>query len=256
MSIISLLTNNTLSYQWYQNGQKINNAISPTYIVKQSGNYTAEVFNEFEKHYVKSSINILVNNVKPTNILVNTNLFLSLGESISLKADEQGISYTWIPTNTLNYSNQQEVLASPIETTIYKLLIRDLYTCYVATKTVTVMQNLHELSIPEYQMRSSSKIYTPNGDGYNDIFEIEAIKLYPYLTLKLVIVDVLGNIVYQSNHYDNSWIFDYNGKLLPQGTYYYSVYIEGKNEKTGYIRGFFTIPQGKRIKINLKTNII
>ncbi|GGH13006.1 hypothetical protein GCM10011418_12910 [Sphingobacterium alkalisoli] len=58
-------------------------------------------------------------------------------------------------------------------------------------------------------------VFTPNGDGINDYFEIRGIEIYD--RIELVVVNRWGNEVFKSRNYDNKW----NGSNLESGTYYY-----------------------------------
>lgn len=57
-------------------------------------------------------------------------------------------------------------------------------------------------------------VFTPNGDGQNDSFEIRGILPGKW---NLVICNRLGREVCRSEGYDNGW----NGEGLPAGVYYY-----------------------------------
>ena len=58
-------------------------------------------------------------------------------------------------------------------------------------------------------------IFTPNGDGVNDLFVINGIEFCE--NPALIVKNQQGKIVFQSRHYENNW--DANG--MPNGTYYY-----------------------------------
>ncbi|MFC7526893.1 Calx-beta domain-containing protein, partial [Parapedobacter sp. GCM10030251] len=60
-----------------------------------------------------------------------------------------------------------------------------------------------------------TNIFTPNGDGQNDRFEI--IGLEAFDRAELVVFNRWGNEVYRHNDYDNSW----GGGDIYEGTYYY-----------------------------------
>ncbi len=75
----------------------------------------------------------------------------------------------------------------------------------VATVTVAVAAN--PLRVPN--------IFTPNGDGQNDRFEIEGIEGFD--RAELVVFNRWGNEIYRRNDYDNSW----GGEGIHEGTYYY-----------------------------------
>lgn len=79
-----------------------------------------------------------------------------------------------------------------------------------------------ELFVPE--------VFTPDGDGKNDLFVIKGIS---GRTVKLVVYNRWGSVVYKNDAYDNTWDGVANVKTmvignskLPQGTYYYIVEFE------------------------------
>lgn len=81
-------------------------------------------------------------------------------------------------------------------------------------------------------------IFTPNGDGINDYFEIgygddgrpiNDLSLY-FLSSKLVIFNRWGRIVYESKDYKNDW----DGGNLPDGTYFYVLECKGKTQDYRY----------------------
>jgi len=63
-------------------------------------------------------------------------------------------------------------------------------------------------------------IFTPNGDGENDMFEIYGMQEYPGSTL--VVYNRWGQVVYESKDYRNTW----NGGELAEGVYYYIAEIK------------------------------
>ncbi|MFI5137060.1 MAG: gliding motility-associated C-terminal domain-containing protein [Sphingobacteriales bacterium] len=69
-------------------------------------------------------------------------------------------------------------------------------------------------------------IFTPNGDGKNDVFEIAGLESFP--GSQLIIFNRWGNEVYRAGNYLNNW----NGSGLAEGTYYYILNIR---EHTGSI---------------------
>ena len=78
-----------------------------------------------------------------------------------------------------------------------------------------------ELKIPN--------VFTPNGDGVNDIFEIENILSYP--NSKLVIYNRWGSLIFISDDYKNEW----SGEGCPSGVYFYVFNLEKGDEFKGFI---------------------
>ena len=90
-----------------------------------------------------------------------------------------------------------------------------------------------------------SKVVTPNNDGFNDNFEITGLEGCDF-TFGVKIFNRWGNIVYQSDNYQNNWNGRQDGsgitigsnRELPTGTYYYIVTVSGGTgfkPITGYI---------------------
>jgi len=85
-----------------------------------------------------------------------------------------------------------------------------------------------------------NQIFTPNGDGQNDTFQIDGIEFYP--SSKLTIFNRWGNVVYQKSGYLNDWEGNSNkssigGSALSVGTYFYVLDygIQLQKHKAGYI---------------------
>ncbi|MCP4120316.1 MAG: gliding motility-associated C-terminal domain-containing protein, partial [Bacteroidetes bacterium] len=75
--------------------------------------------------------------------------------------------------------------------------------------------------------------FSPNGDGLNDCFQITGLQKYPYHQLK--IFNRWGNQVYSSKNYQNDWKGDFEGKKLPDGTYFYLLDV-GRKIFSGYMQ--------------------
>jgi gliding motility-associated-like protein/uncharacterized repeat protein (TIGR01451 family) len=90
--------------------------------------------------------------------------------------------------------------------------------------------------------------FTPNGDGINEVFEIEHLEvLYPNFSME--IVNRYGNKVYEYKHNGNpyqtpqwwngysSGKWNFTNDPLPTGTYFYTIYFNNDERKpqTGWI---------------------
>jgi gliding motility-associated-like protein len=78
--------------------------------------------------------------------------------------------------------------------------------------------------------------FSPNGDGRNDFFVIEGLQRFPDNTLR--IYNRWGLDVYKSKNYQNDWDGKWNGKDLPDGTYFYWLRddVTGEVLLTGYVQ--------------------
>ena len=84
-----------------------------------------------------------------------------------------------------------------------------------------------EYEIP-YEPIVIPNVFSPNGDGWNDRFEIANVE---YTTNELTIYGRWGNEVYQTLNYKNTW----NGDGVPDGTYYYVLFLSDEEQYTGHL---------------------
>jgi gliding motility-associated-like protein len=77
---------------------------------------------------------------------------------------------------------------------------------------------------------------SPNNDGKNDVLIIDGLQNYPNHTL--CIFNRWGNEVLRVKNYQQDWTGNWNGQLLPDGTYFYFLRDDDKGDlvKTGYIQ--------------------
>ena len=64
-------------------------------------------------------------------------------------------------------------------------------------------------------------VFTPNGDGINDTYEIP--NLDRYISNQLIVFNRWGNRVFEAKNYNNDW----DGGTLPDGVYYYVLKCQG-----------------------------
>jgi len=81
-----------------------------------------------------------------------------------------------------------------------------------------------------------SKALTPNGDQYNQFFEVTSVKDCGF-NINVKIFNRYGAIIYQNIDYQGDWSGSSHGSALgganqlPTGTYYYVVILEGSGYK-------------------------
>lgn len=77
-------------------------------------------------------------------------------------------------------------------------------------------------------------LITPNGDGINDKFIIKPAILAGE-KYEIIIFNRYGDEVYSNKNYNNDWQGTYEGKQLPEGTYYYIVIDQNGDQFKGPI---------------------
>lgn len=78
-------------------------------------------------------------------------------------------------------------------------------------------------------------VFTPNGDGKNDLFVIP--DLAQYKDTELIIVNRWGGEVYQAKNYQNNW----TGNNIAEGTYFYSLKVKNANGEQEEFKGYLTL---------------
>jgi gliding motility-associated-like protein len=147
--------------------------------------------------------------------------------SATIKATaNNALAYKWYPSAGLDHDDVLNPVASPTESTTYKLIVTSATNC-TAMDEVNV-NVLKKLVVPN--------TFTPNGDGYNDVWEIKYLSAYPNNTVD--VYNRYGEKLYSSVGYSIPWDGKYKGADVPPGTYYYII-----NPKNGrkVISGSVTI---------------
>lgn len=71
---------------------------------------------------------------------------------------------------------------------------------------------------------SFANVFTPNGDGLNDFFDVDCELITDY---NLVIFNRWGNKLYESNDLDQPWDGTNSGSEVPAGTYFFIIKATG-----------------------------
>ncbi|MEM6317523.1 MAG: gliding motility-associated C-terminal domain-containing protein [Bacteroidota bacterium] len=80
-------------------------------------------------------------------------------------------------------------------------------------------------------------VITPNNDGRNDAFRVPCVANQPQSQLK--VFNRWGDLVYESDNYENDWTGTYNGDPLPNGTYFYLLKMSGSPAEP--MQGYFSL---------------
>ncbi len=165
--------------------------------------------------YKQAIINIFT---KPTVSFTNNTVYALANNPIVLTPIfSNAATYQWTPAIYLNNTTTNYPICTPLNDTTYKLKVTSDSGC-VDSNYVRVLV-AKAVKIPN--------VFSPNGDGINDKWDIEFINTYPQSTVK--IFTRAGQLLYSS--FDGSykpWNGKYNGKDLPVGVYYYIIKLTSK----------------------------
>lgn len=176
---------------------------------------------------------VVTSKTVPTlSITANTNsvvagqpVTVAPGSIIQLEAAGAN-SYSWSPPDGIS----DPTIANPTATVTSNI-------SYTLTGTLTggcssqrIVDFVIDAALGNWQ---APNVFSPNGDGNHDMWVIPSITNYPDCTMS--IFNRQGSKVFEQRGYANNWDGMYNGKELPQGTYYYVLGCPDKSPITGHV---------------------
>ncbi|MFO7932465.1 MAG: gliding motility-associated C-terminal domain-containing protein [Bacteroidales bacterium] len=149
-----------------------------------------------------------------TGIHATEDTFLIRGSSVQLNVTGGPFSsYRWEPSTGLNNSSIPDPVASPVDPVLYYVYGTNQYGCEEWDSVfIDVIEDLEVYNV-----------FSPNGDGVNDFFEIENAGRFPDMIVE--VYSRWGDQLFSSKGYDDGsrWDGTARGKEVPVGTYYYVV---------------------------------
>ena len=202
-------------YVWTKNGNSIGTN-SPRLAVNEEGIYTVEVTNNSGCSRIRT-ITVTASNKATFTVDV---VDLIDNNTVTVTATGPGV-YEY----SLDEPNgfwQDSNFFNNVPAGIHVVYVNDKNGCG------TVNQEIIIVGVP--------KFFTPNGDGYNDIWEIKGIVKYPQAQVQLF--DRYGKHLTTLNAINKNWNGTYNGSPLPSDDFWYVLNLgNGKPE----IRGHFSL---------------
>ncbi|MEO8734321.1 MAG: gliding motility-associated C-terminal domain-containing protein [Flavobacteriales bacterium] len=126
-------------------------------------------------------------------------------------AGTPGSAFQWQPDSLVNPAQAQNPSAFVNSTTLFILTVTGVDGCVnVDSVLITV--------VPEVKVPSG---FSPNGDGHNDIWQLDFTNLFPKLEVN--VFNRWGEPLFHSIGYNVPWDGRFDGKLVPVGTYYYTI---------------------------------
>jgi len=125
---------------------------------------------------------------------------------------------------------QTDRLFSELTNGLYNVLITDNQGCDTLLSTVV------EDECPPVEVFTA---LSPNGDGFNETWNILNIEQYP--DNKVFVYDRWGQPVFREEGYKNKWDGTNLGYKLPDGTYYYVVFLDKDDKGLGVFTGNLSI---------------
>ena len=150
---------------------------------------------------------------------------------INISSTGIGVTYNWIFNNgqttdtiTNNLNNLLQNIQGPNSLDVTLIVTNGDATCNDTAKILIEIKS--SLIIPN--------IFSPNGDGINDVF---LIKNKGYKELQLSVFNRWGNKYYETTKPEEGW----NGDKAAEGTYFYVITGKGNDEKAFEAKGYFML---------------
>jgi len=206
-------------YVWYYgDGSSPDYLENPNHIYNESGSYTVKLVAVSDQGCTDSvTQTINIDNKPPITLDYDGDTVFYQGDSliITVIGDFDEVLWSdgdWQRTKVIKTSG------------IYTVEVFKGACSNTAVIPVTVLER------PKYGVMN---VITPNGDGYNDTWEIALLsQIGP---CQVVILDRYGREIYTNTDYDNSWKGTFEGETLDEGAYYYIVRCDDGEIRRGTI---------------------
>lgn len=199
---------NTYTYQWFFGNTPIPGANGHTLFVNVEGNYKVEVTDANGCSRTR-----FVPVVAGSSAIIESIEIVDLSDpntiTVNLTSNSYG-DYVY----ALDYPNAWQ--ASNVFLNVpmgnHLVYIKDLNGCPITSQFVSV------LGIPAF--------FTPNGDGYNDTWNVKGISAFSEPGLTVMIFDRYGKLLKQIAGLGEGWDGTYNGRNLPSDDYWFVINFE------------------------------
>ena len=213
------------SYSWS------NGSTSPTIVVNSAGTYTVTASNSCGNSTATSVIT--VNTVTAHFTVDSTTGYVPFPVNFTNNSSANAVSWSW---NFGDGSTGTGQTPTHIYTTggtyTATLTVTDINGC---TSTFTEIITVHEIS----SWWNIPNVFTPNGDGSNDVFTIKSAGLQEF---DMKIYDRWGILLSEASSPAQGWDGrTKGGVLVSDGTYYYIATAKGWDGKTFNQQGFLTL---------------
>ncbi len=201
---------------------------SPVATISSSTRYFAVISNTVG---CTDTGSVLVNVFKKALADAGPDIKILKGSSVTLKGIASGtdISYAWSPAQYMSDPGLLNPLVNPPSDIRYRLTVSSNTGC---TNTST-----DEVEIRVFDFLKVPNTFTPNGDGYNDVWELDQLRAFEKSVTE--VYNTAGQLVHRDIGYSRPWDGTRNGKALPAGTYYYV--IDLKVDPFPKLSGYLTI---------------
>ncbi|MCX6263063.1 MAG: gliding motility-associated C-terminal domain-containing protein [Bacteroidetes bacterium] len=189
---------------------------NPVWMFQKPGMQTAQVYFVNQKGCTSDTAAVSIPVYEKPKLKLPPTLTVNRGDSIRLVpslVSGKNLFYKWYPSTYLSSDTAATPLSTPYNDITYQLQLTGEGYCMVSdTLHVKVMK------MPEIP-----NVFSPNGDGIHDTWQIKYLQDYPNSSLE--IFNRTGRLVYSSNGNGRAWDGTWEGKPVPVATYYYLIQL-------------------------------
>jgi gliding motility-associated-like protein len=213
-------------YKWEPRAT-LNNDTIPNPVARplESTTYKVIMFNEYN---CWDTGNVYVNVYKLPVANAGPDIKMLRGRPAQLLSSVTGTNtnFRWTPVTDMINPTAIRPSVNPPSDMLYRLEVTSNVGCGTSSDE-TLVRVFETVKVPN--------TFTPNGDGYNDVWEIDLLPIFDNCVLE--VYNTAGQLVYRTIGYSKPWDGTRNGSPLPAGTYYYAIDLKvpNANRLSGYI---------------------
>lgn len=224
------------TFSWNINGSVVTDS-NASYVFKDSGIYPISLATTNRNICVDDQIKndfIIVHEIPTSNFDADpheTILEDGIINFINTSSSQDNLSYMW-------YFGDND--SSSFENPEHKYLSQGIYLVELITTTINGCIDKSSMNViihPDFAVYPPNA-FTPNGDGENDKFDIKGIGVSSYY---LKIFSRWGELIFESENLEEQWDGTYNGELVSNGTYVYTINYKSMVDKDYSINGTVTV---------------
>lgn len=207
---IQLNASGGIAYNWYNTPNLSNDSISnPWAWTTQNQWFKVQVTNSFGC-VNRDSLLVFIKLDPSYQILVgDTDLFIGEETSIAIVTNND-LDFSWAPWQVVPCTTCSENTIQPMLSTPISIQLSDNFGCFF-------LDTIINITVSEEYAIYLPNAFTPNGDGLNDILEIETFGLKDLQSLQ--IFNRWGEVVFESSEFTFGWDGNKNGKPVQPGVY-------------------------------------
>ena len=224
-----ITTGKAKSWSWNFGDGQNSSLENPSHTYSGVGTYTVQLITSDSLGCADTTYSaIVVSSI--ASIDAGADATILKGETIQLNGTGGGV-YSWSPSSSLSCTNCPNPIANPTVTTTYYIKVSNSNGCIYNDSVKIVVNLCGEMFIPN--------VFSPNGDGKNDLFTILASCVSDY---KLAIYNRWGEQIFQATSPNNYWDGNItSGGGVPDGIYYYILKISDVKGENSIKNGTVTL---------------